>query len=197
MTKEALVRLGKFSLALLASLISLVSTAYASNRSGDKADAYFGYSRAGANLYAPYTPAMNGWQLTAHIKPMPFVGIVGDFSHYSESGNGYSQHVTLAMFGPRVTLAARGISVFAHVLGGFAHGNGTLTTYPSVSYIATSYAFGGGTDLPVFHSLKLRVTGDYLGDSKAPSSSGMTVGSVSHSRFGAGLVYHFRTSSRL
>jgi len=182
-------RLRKFNLILVASLISLASKAYA----GDTADAYFGYSRAGANLYAANSPAMNGWQLTAHIKPMPFVGIEGDVSHYGQSGPGYSQHVTLAMFGPRVTVAARGISFFVHGLGGFVHETATVTIYPSVSYSATSYAFGGGTDLPLFHSLKLRVTADYLGNSKAPSPSGIAEGSVSHSRIGAGLVYHFGT----
>ncbi len=180
-------RIGKLGVVLFASLISFASTAYAA----DRADAYFGYSRAGANLYAANTPAMNGWQLAAHIKPIPFVGIEGDFSRYSQSGTGYSQNVTLAMFGPRVTVGTRGISVFAHGLGGFARENATVTIYPPVSYSAASYAFGGGADLPLFHGLKLRVTGDYLGNSKAPPPSGIAAGSVSHSRIGAGLAYHF------
>jgi hypothetical protein len=181
------VRLSKFGAVLFASLISFASAAYAA----DRADVYFGYSRAGANLYGPNTPAINGWQLAAHIKPIPFVGIEGDVSHFGQSGTGYSQHVTLAMFGPRVTVAARGVSLFVHGLAGVARETSTVTIYPSASYSATSYAFGGGADLPLFHALKLRVTGDYLGNSKAPSPNGISEGSVSHSRIGAGLAYHF------
>jgi hypothetical protein len=155
---------------------------------GAKADVFFGYSRAGSNLYAVYTPGMNGWQAAAHIQPFPFVGIEGDVSHYSQSVNGYSQNVTLVMFGPRVTIHAAGLSLFAHGIGGIAHQNATLTTFPSVGYDAASYAFGGGADLPLFLGFKLRATGDYLGNSKAPSTSY----SPSPYRFGVGVAYHFK-----
>ena len=87
----------------------------------DKADVYFGYSRVGGNLYAANTDGMNGWQAAAHVKFLPFLGAEGDFSHYGESSSGFSQHVTLVMFGPRVTVHAVGFSAFAHALGGLAH----------------------------------------------------------------------------
>jgi hypothetical protein len=165
-------------------LASIISQAHAAQT---KVDVYFGYSRAGANLYAVYTPGMNGWQLAVHIKPMPFVGIEGDVSHYSQTVSGFSQQVTNVMFGPRVTLHAAGFSVFAHGLVGLADQSGTVTTYPSTSYNATSYALGAGGDLPLFLGFKFRVTGDYLGNSKAPPSSY----SPSPYRVGAGLAYHF------
>ncbi len=175
--------------ALLLSVAFLLSTL--AHAAGHRADAYFGYSRVGANLYAPNTSAMNGWQAALHVKPLPFVGVEGDVSHYSQSSSGYSQNVTLVMFGPRVTVHALGFGFFAHGLGGLVHENATVTTLPSVSYDAASYALGGGVDIPVFLGLKLRVTGDYLGNSDAPSSSGISEGSVSHYRFGAGAAYHF------
>ena len=168
--------------------VMLFALAPAAHAKGAKADVYLGYSRAGANLYQANTPGMNGWQISAHIKPIPFVGIEGDVSHYSESPSGFSQQVTLIMFGPRVTVHAAGVSLFVHGLAGVVHDNATVTIYPEVGYNATSYALGGGADLPLFLGLKLRATGDYLGNSKAPSSGSP---SPQHYRFGVGVAYHF------
>ena len=153
----------------------------------DKGDVYFGYSRTGANLYAVYTPGMNGWQAAAHFKPLPFIGIEGDISRYTQTSGGFTQQVTLAMFGPRVTAHAAGFSVFAHGLGGVAHQHGTLVFYPSVGYNAASYAIGGGVDVPLLLKFKLRATGDYLGNGNAPSGSY----SPSYYRFGVGVACHF------
>jgi hypothetical protein len=180
----------RFDILFLAALLfSLVPAARAK---GTSADVYFGYSRVGANLYSPNTSGMNGWQAALHIKPFPFVGFEGDVSHYSHSSSGFSESVTLGMFGPRVTVHAAGFSVFAHGLIGIAHENATVTIYPSTSYNAASYALGAGADVPLLLGLKLRVTGDYLGNSNAPSSTGLAAGnSVSHYRIGAGLAYHF------
>lgn len=161
-------------------------------QAADKGDVYLGYSRVGANLYQPNTPGMNGWQAAGHYKPFPFVGFEGDVARYTQSDQGFSQQVTTVMFGPRVTAHALGFSVFAHALGGLAHEHGTLTTFPSVGYNAASYALGAGADIPLLLGLKVRVIGDYLGNSKAPSTSGLSNGSgVSHYRVGAGLAYHF------
>lgn len=170
---------------LAAFLVSLVPAAHAL---GPKADAYFGYSRAGANLYSPYTPGMNGWQFAAHVQPLPFVGIEGDLSHYGADAGAGTQHATLIMFGPRVTAHAAGFSVFAHGLAGNAHFSSNAVAFlPSISYNAVSYALGAGADVPLVLGLKFRVTGDYLGNSKAPSSDY----SPSHYRFGLGVAYHF------
>jgi hypothetical protein len=157
-------------------------------RAASKADAYFGYSRVGDNLYAPNTSGMNGWQAAAHVKIMPFFGIEGDVSRYSQHPAGLSENATLVMFGPRVTVHAAGFSVFAHALGGLAHESATVTTFSSTSYNAASYALGGGADVPLFLWLKLRVTGDYLGNSNAPSSGSAA---PQHYRIGAGVAFHF------
>lgn len=170
---------------LAALMISLAPAAQAKTA---KADVYFGYSRVGANLYSPYTPAMNGWQFAGHVKPFPFVGIEGDVSHYSADAGAGSQHVTLIMFGPRVTLHAAGFSVFAHGLAGDAHfSSNVVPLEPAIGYDAASYALGAGADIPVFLGLKVRVMGDYLGNSKAPT----TQYSPSHYRVGVGVAYHF------
>jgi len=176
-------RLRGFAVTVAALLFSLVSAARAA---APKTDVYFGYSRVGANLYSPNTPGMNGWQFAMHVKPMPFVGIEGDVSHYSQTVNDSSQHVTTVMFGPRVTVHTAGLSLFAHALAGLAHQNETVTTYGSAGYDAASYTLGAGADVPLLLGFKLRVTGDYLGNSKAPSSP-----SPSHYRFGVGVAYHF------
>ena len=52
----------------------------------------------------------------------------------------------------------------------------------------TSLAVGGGADFPLFLGFKLRATGDYLGNSKAPSTGSAAPG---HYRFGVGVAYHF------
>jgi len=176
---------GFLVLFLGAFLFSLVPVAQAKSA---KADVYFGYSRVGANLYSPYTSGMNGWQFAAHVKPLPFVGIEGDLSRYGANVGAGSQHATLVMFGPRVTAHGAGFSVFAHGLAGNAHlSSNAVAGLPGISYNAVSYALGGGADLPLFLSLKIRVTGDYLGNTDAPSSSY----SPSHYRLGVGVAWHF------
>jgi hypothetical protein len=175
-----------FAVSLAAFLLLLVPLAQA--RAASKADAYFGYSRVGANLYAPNTSGMNGWQGSLRVKAFSIVGVEGDVSHYSQSPAGFSEHVTNAMFGPRATLGLAGFSVFAHALAGLAFESATVTTFPSTSYSAASLAVGGGADLPLFLRFKLRVSGDYLGNSKAPSSGSQA---PAHYRFGVGVAYHF------
>lgn len=82
-----------------------------------KADACFGDSHIGANLYGPNTPGMKGWQLALQVRPIPFVGVEGDLFRYGANAGAGSQHPTPIMFGPCVTLHAAGFSVFAHALG--------------------------------------------------------------------------------
>jgi opacity protein-like surface antigen len=183
--KMATTKLRSITLFFVALLISLVSAA---QERRVKTDVYVGYSRVGANLFSPYTPGMNGIQLTMHVKPIPFVGIEGDVSRYSAGVGTGSQQATLAMFGPRVTAGVMHFSVFAHALGGLAHTRiDAVNTLPGFSSTATSYAIGGGADVPLFLSFKLRATGDYLGYGDAPSSTY----SPSHYRFGVGIAYHF------
>lgn len=172
--------------ALLFALLSAVSV-----QAADNGDVYFRYSRVGANLYAASTDGMNGWQAAAHIKLIPFLGVEGDFAHYSQSQGPFSEQVTTVMFGPRFTAPAGALRFFAHGLGGLAHQNATLTTYPYVDYYAVSYALGGGCDIPVFRGFKFRVAFDFLGNSKAPTVADLGGIAPSHLRIGAGLAYHF------
>lgn len=172
------------SCAVVAALLfSLVPVAHAK---GVTADAYFGYSRVGANLYNVYTPGMNGWQAALHVKPMRYVGFEGDVSHYHQAMRGFSQQVTQAMFGPRVTVGARGFSAFAHGLVGFAREHNVVTIFPELRYTAASYAFGGGGDVPLLLGFKLRITADYLDNTKTVSRP-----SPSNFRAGVGVAYHF------
>ena len=167
-------------------LFSLVPSVQA--RAASKADVYFGYSRVGANLFAPNTSGMNGWQAAVHVKAISIFGAEGDLSRYSQSPSGFSEHVTNVMFGPRATLGLAGFSVFAHALVGVAFQSATVTTFPSTSYTAGSLAVGGGADFPLFLGLKLRATGDYLANSKSPSSGSAA---PEHYRVGVGVAYHF------
>jgi opacity protein-like surface antigen len=184
---EAIMKLYRFFAIACGVLVMLVPPAQAS---AVKADAFFGYSRVGANLYAPNTPGMNGWQFAMHVKPLPFLGVEGDVSRYGADAGAGSQHATLVMFGPRVTAHGVGFSVFGHALGGFAHVSSTVVPlFPETSYNSTSYALGGGADIPLILGFKLRATGDYLGNSKAPSSEGSDA--PQHFRIGVGVAYHF------
>lgn len=173
----AVMTLRRFSFPLAILLLLLGSSAA---HARDKSDVYFGYSRAGANLFSPNTPGMNGWQLAMHVKPMPFLGFEGDVSRYGANVTPGSQHATLLMFGPRVTAGTLGVSFFAHVLGGFDH----FSSNAAGSSTGTSYALGGGADFPLFLGLKIRATGDYLGNNNAPPGA-------SHFRIGFGVAYHF------
>lgn len=172
---------------LLLTGIILLSMAVPAHAAKTAADAYFGYSRTGANLYGPNTPAMNGWQLAIHVKPMPFVGIEGDVSRYGANAGAGSQDLGLVMLGPRATVHAAGLSLFAHALGGFGEfGTNVVRSFPSTNTFA-SYAFGGGGDLPLLLRFNLRVTGDYLGD----TFSRPFKYSPEHYRIGAGVALHF------
>ena len=179
-------RLRIFAVSLASSLFLLVPAAQA--KAAAKADAYFGYSRVGANLYGANTSGMNGWQGSLRVKAISVLGIEGDVSHYSQNPLGFSEQVTLAMVGPRVTVGLAGFSIFGHGLAGLAHESAVIPFQSPISYNATSYALGGGADVPVFLGFKLRVTGDYLGNSNAPSSGSPA---PSHYRFGVGVAYHF------
>jgi hypothetical protein len=176
----------------LSAVATVLAFAFASQAWGKvKGDVYFGFSYVGADLYGAGTDPMKGWQAAAHFRLLRLVGVEGDVAHYSQSQMGFSEHVTTVMFGPRLTAPAGALRFFVHGLGGLARQNATFTTYPYVDYSAFSYAFGGGVDIPVFRGLKFRATGDYLGNSKAPTAADCCGPAPNHLRVGAGLAYHF------
>jgi hypothetical protein len=148
------------------------------------------YSRVSANLYTANTPAMNGWEASAHLKLIRFLGAEGDVSHYDQNPGGFSQSVTLIMGGPRVTAHAAGFSLFAHGLAGIVHEKNTVSPslgFGELGYNAVSFAAGAGADIPLFLRLKARFLADYIENSRYTRG----YGSSSHFRFGIGLAYHF------
>jgi len=139
---------------------------------------------------------LNGWELSATYRFLPFLGIASDFSgHYgaavSHSGSDVHQHNFL--FGPEVSLPAR-VSPFAHVLFGATHqslSSGSLFTpngvisIPSVANSAFATAIGVGIDLKVIPHVWIRpIQIDYL-------ATRLHGGTQNQPRVSAGLVLHF------
>jgi hypothetical protein len=178
--------LRRFSLSVVATVLAFAFAAPAWGKV--KGDLYFGFNYVGANMYGDATDPMKGWQAAAHFKLLPLLGIEGDVAHYSQGQLDFSEHVTTVMCGPRLTAPAGALRFFIHGLGGLGHQSAKVPPGLSYSsYDSISYAFGGGVDIPVFRGFKFRATGDYLGNSKAPTSGAPPL----HLRIGAGLAYHF------
>jgi hypothetical protein len=144
-------RLLLFSLALF--LFAIPSYAQSSY------DASVGYSYfhlgGGADL------SQNGVSGSLAYKPIPFLGIVGDFGGYHASPGGVSLNTYTFLFGPRIIIHnPTKITPFAQFLAGAGHltvGDGG----PSNTNFA--YSVGGGVDLGVLPHLALRPQLDYVG----------------------------------
>jgi len=138
---------------------------------------------------------LNGWELSAIYRFLPFLGLVADFSgHYgaSISSSTSKAHQYTYLFGPELSLPSRA-SPFAHVLFGFTNQSilsGTLTDQLYNSTIAASNsafatAIGAGVDLKVVPHIWIRpIQIDYL----LTRLSGSTQNQV---RVSAGVVFHF------
>jgi hypothetical protein len=153
-------------------------------------DFYLGYSRLGENTFNPNTPALNGVQGAVNFGFLPFIGAEADVAYYGLGASSNVSHSTTYLFGPRVTVGAAGVHVFAHGLFGGEHS--TLPNLASTSPIVGNFfeenafvvAAGGGLEIKVLPFFSWRVTGDYI---QAPTRSNTS----SHSRFGTGLVFRF------
>jgi len=131
-------------LLLSASLISPSAKAI-----GPHGDVFAGFS----------TDGHLGWAAAAHVKVLPFVGIEGEVGGYDYDLPLTTPKAYTFLVGPRVTVGAFRLKLFAHALVGRvepAGGSGS----PSGAFL---YGLGGGADLPVFSRLKWRVSADYLG----------------------------------
>jgi len=148
-----------------------------------KADVYVGYSRLGSDAFYSDTSGLNGWQGALNVKVMPFVGIEGDVSQFGLGTSSDKVRTTTYLFGPRVTVGALGVRVFAHGLVGGEHSSSSGNA--SVDGSSYTYALGGGVDLPLVPLFSWRITGDYL---EAPN---LTTENGNHYRFGTGLVFRF------
>lgn len=167
-----------FSLAWL--LIFLPAAARAAGPGGDL---YFGYSRLGSNMFYPNVGGLNGWEAAGHVHFIPFVGAELDVSHYGSGGASSIPHSTTVLVGPRVTVGAAGVHVFAHGMAGWEHSASGAPT--NIDAGALTVAVGGGIDFRLMPFFAWRVNGDYI---DAPT---LSPGTSSHSRFGTGLVFRF------
>jgi len=140
------------------------------SRAQSSYDASVGYSYfhlgGGADLN------QNGISGSLAYKPIPYLGIVGDFGGYHDSPGGVSFNTYTFLFGPRIIMHnPTKFTPFAQFLVGAAHltvGSGG----PSTTDFA--YSVGGGVDIGVLPHLSVRPQVDYIGI----RDSGNTIGNA-------------------
>lgn len=138
-------------------------------------DASVGYSYfhlgGGADL------SQNGVSGSLAYKPIPFVGVVGDFGGYHASPGGISLNTYTFLFGPRIIIHnPTRVTPFFQFLAGAGHltfgdGGGSNTNF--------AYSVGGGVDLGVLPHLALRPQLDYVGLHNSGGTANCTRLSVS------------------
>jgi hypothetical protein len=142
---------------------------------------------------------LNGWELSATYRFLPFLGIAADVSgHYGSAFSGFSSstHQQTYLVGPEVSLPSR-VSPFAHVLVGGTHqsisagsgsviaiGVGQFAIVPATNS-AFATALGVGIDLKLVPHIWIRpIQIDYL----VTRLSGNT---QNQARVSAGVALHF------
>jgi hypothetical protein len=163
--------------------VFVLSLALNARALGPKGDAYVGYSRVGSEAFYPNVGGLNGWQAALHIKMKPFLGGEADVAQYGLGTDSTIPRTTTFMAGPRITVGALGVKVFAHGLAGGEH-SANSSGLP-ISGTSFAYALGGGLDVPLMPFFAWRVTGDYL---SAPT---LSPGTGTRARFGVGIVFRF------
>jgi hypothetical protein len=127
---------------------------------------------------------LNGWEGALHIHLKPFFGVEGDVAHYGLGADSAVPRTTTVLIGPRVSVKALRINLFAHGLVGGEHsansGGGVR-----ISHGALAYDFGGGIDFPIAPFFAWRFSADRI-DAPTVSPSG-----GNHARFNTGLVLRF------
>lgn len=144
------------------------------------------------------TRNLNGFELSATYRFLPFFGVAADFSgHYGSTLNHSpsSVHQYTGLVGPEVALPSR-VSPFAHVLFGGTHQTvtaGSVTPIANEGYYGVvpntvhsfAAAIGGGIDLKLATHIWLRpIQIDYLLTRLHSSTQNQP-------RISAGLVLHF------
>lgn len=136
---------------------------------------------------------LNGWEISATLKLLPFIGMTADFSGHTGGALGRSSaNYHTYLFGPELRLA-RHISPFAHVLLGAAHVSASTATISGSPYntalgfkdTAFASALGGGIDLSALPFIALRPIQIDLLTTRFGSKS------QNQPRISAGLVVHF------
>jgi len=145
------------------------------SRAQSSVDASVGYSYfrlgGGADL------SQNGISGSVAYKPIPYLGLVGDFGGYHASPGGVSANTYTFLFGPRIIMHnPTKVTPFAQFLAGAAHftlgnGGGSTTDF--------SYSVGGGVDVAVLPHLSVRPQLDYVGIRDSGSTANCTRVSVS------------------
>lgn len=172
--------LSRFVLVLVSAAIFALPTA--ARAIGPGGDLYFGYSRLGANAFHANVPALNGWEAEGQFSFIPLLGVDLDVAHYGLGADSTLPHTTTAMIGPRLTLGAAGVHVFAHALAGGAHSTNSGNIISSTSLTVDA---GAGIDFRLVPFFAWRINGDFI---EAPNQSPST---ADRYRFGTGLVFRF------
>jgi hypothetical protein len=145
------------------------------SRAQSSADASFGYSYF--RLGNSDGINQNGISGSIAYKPIPFLGIVGDFGGYYASPGGVSLNTYTFLFGPRIILHnPTKVTPFFQFLAGAGHlttgnGGGSNTDF--------AYSVGGGVDFGVLPHLALRPQLDYVGLHNAGGTANCTRVSLS------------------
>jgi hypothetical protein len=164
-------------------ILTLACLAHSAHAIGPKGDIYLGYSRLGNNAFYPNVDGLNGLEVAGHLKTGHFLGIEGDFAHYGYGASDATPKTTTVMFGPRVTVGAVGVHLFAHALLGGEHSANSAGA--SIDGGTFAYALGGGVDVPVAPFFGWRVNGDYI---DAPT---LSTQNATKARISTGLVFRF------
>jgi hypothetical protein len=149
-------------------------------------DVFFGYSRTGSDTFYQGTGGLNGWEGTLHVHMAPVLGGEADVAEYGVGASSSTPHTTTVLFGPRLTVKAAGVALFAHGLVGVDHtaNSGSGGNFGPVSQTGLGYALGGGVDIPFFPFFAWRFQGDRISSTDSPSEG-------TKARFTTGLVFRF------
>ena len=169
-----------FFVFLLCAVLGVSTRAQAQLRNHD---VFFGYSRLGSDAFYPNVGGLNGWDAAVQIHLRPFLGAEADVAHYGLGASASVPKTTTVMVGPRVTVKAIGVALFAHGLVGGEHSSNSAGA--PISGGTLTYAIVGGVDLPILPFFAWRIGGDRI---SAPTIS---PGSGDQFRFNTGLVFRF------
>src|SRR5215469_431573 len=173
----------RFGLFLIG-ILFIVSTAAAHAVSLHGHDAFIGYSRLGSNAFYPNVGGLNGWEGALHIHLKPFLGVEGDVAHYGLGADAFVPRTTTFLLGPRISVKALGINLFAHGLIGGEH-SANSDSAVHISQTAFTYDFGGGIDLPILPFFAWRFSADHISAPTVSPDNGYKA------RFNTGLVFRF------
>jgi hypothetical protein len=174
----------RFALVFSTAFCAFLAAVPASAVSLRNNDAFVGYSRLGHEAFNASAGGLNGWEAALHIHLHPFLGVEGDVAHYGLGAAEVVPRTTTVLIGPRVSVKALGINLFAHGMVGGEHSANSGNASVHISRGALAYAAGGGIDLPILPFFAWRFGLDYIGSTESP-------GGGRPARFNTGLVFRF------